>query len=77
MNLFRLYKTPICSSLAANDLSSLLLYSLHYLAFQNHLPCCSPDFKFASTSSFNKNYGTPALLVLLFLTRDNFVLSAL
>jgi hypothetical protein len=42
-----------------------LLYSLHYLAFQNHLQePAAPDFKFASTSSFNKT-GTPALLVLL------------
>jgi hypothetical protein len=39
----------------ANDLSMLLLYSLHYLAFQNHLQePAAPDFKFASTSSFNK-----------------------
>jgi hypothetical protein len=63
----------------ANDLSMLLLYSLHYLAFQNHLQePAAPDFKFASTSSFNKNYGTPAQCFSLFLKREfNFVLSAL
>jgi hypothetical protein len=43
----------------------VFFYTL-YLAFQNHLQePAAPDFKFASTSSFNKNYGTPALLVLL------------
>jgi hypothetical protein len=58
----------------------LLLYSLHYLAFQNHLQePAAPDFKFASTSSFNK---TMVLLLFsaspCFLTREfNFVLSAL
>jgi hypothetical protein len=55
----------------ANDLSRALLYSLHYLAFQNHLQeLCSPDFKFASTSSFNKTMVLLLTIASLFLTRD-------
>jgi hypothetical protein len=51
----------------ANDLSSasFILSTLFSFSKSSSRTCCSPDFKFASTSSFNKNYGTPALLVLL------------
>jgi hypothetical protein len=50
----------------ANDLSMLLLYSLHYLAFQNHLqePAALLILNLLQLVRL-KNYGTPALLVLL------------
>jgi hypothetical protein len=45
----------------------LLLYSLHYLAFQNHLqePAALLILNLLQLVRLIKNYGTPALLVLL------------